>query len=123
MDDFQPQQPFPSAPAPQTFQGHGQDPYPQYGGWEHHHGGGFGFLLFLLLGGFVLFQVARRRMFGAWQAHANGIASGSRREGLFDAVRRGAPNEDQALTIARKRLANGEITPEEFERIRKGLAS
>ena len=123
MDDFQPQQPFPYAPAPQTSQGYGQTPYPQYGGWEHHHGGGFGFLLFLLLGGFVLFQLARRRMFWAWQTRADGNSSESRRAEFFDAVGRNGSKQDQALGIARNRLANGEISPEEFEIIRKGLTS
>jgi uncharacterized membrane protein len=124
MDDFpQPQQSFPSTPAPQTFQGYGEAQYPQYGGWEQHHGGGFGFLLFLLLGGFVLFQIARRRMFWSWRANANGSPSESRRNGFFDAVPSSGSNQDQALAIARKRLANGEISPEEFEIIRKGLTS
>ncbi len=124
MDDApQFQQPFSNAPAPQTYQGYGEAPYPQYGGWQQHHGGGFGFLLFLLLGGFVLFQVARRRMFWAWQGHANSNSSESRRDGFFDAVRRSGSNQDQALAIARNRLANGEISPEEFEIIRKGLTS
>lgn len=123
MDDFQPQQPFPYAPAPQTSQGYGEAPYAQFGGWEQHHGGGFGFLLFLLLGGFVLFQLARRRMFWAWQMRTDTDASESRRAGFFDAADRNGSKQDRALGIARNRLANGEISPEEFEIIRKGLTS
>ena len=88
---------------------------PGSGYGERDGGGFFGFLGFLfVLGG--LFFLARSFL-------RNAFAGGPAQSGWNGPSRRGFAfaASDGALGIARERLARGEITPEEFEEIKRGL--
>ena len=106
--------------APSTFQGYGYAPNPNGFGpnpSRDHDGGGFGAVLILLFGGFLLAR-ARRRHGRPALVTGHGAAPISAtswvKSSLFG---------DSALDIARARLARGEITPEEYEAIHKSLTA
>ena len=79
--------------------------------WNGYGMGGFGMLVVgvLVVVGIVLLM--------------RGFSSDSRRNRLpFTAGDTEENSQDRALEIARERLAKGEIKPEEFESIKRGLS-
>jgi uncharacterized membrane protein len=93
--------------------------------WHHGmYGGGFGFGLFHLLGnllflalliGAIMFFVRGTRFAGG-----RGAFSGRGGPWMNNFGMRGWA-QDGALEVARTRLAKSEITPEQYEQLRKGL--
>ena len=110
------------------LQGYGAPAYgyaPQYG---EHHGGGFGFVLLALLGGFLFLR---------WNRFGGRLRGGPRWAAMTDG-RGGQPGgpqatssggrkprvpwmRDSAAEIARERFARGEINVDELGGILKGL--
>jgi uncharacterized membrane protein len=91
-------------------------------GYDHMLGGGFGGPLMLLFGAFVLFGVA---LLVAWALRA----SRGHGHGMMHGMAHGYPTQvptarpDEASDIARRRLASGEITSEQYSEIMKALGS
>lgn len=85
----------------------------------HAYGFGLGFLNFLGTALFVLALIFAVKVLarGGWQGGRRGWA---RCQGRWDGHGPQAP--DEAMRAARERLARGEIDPEAFEALRKGLA-
>ncbi len=83
--------------------------------WNGYGMDGFGGLGMLIFWGLVIFGIVLAvRWFSDDARHGNSRLKG-RNLDTFDSRR------DQALEIARERLAKGEITPEEFESIKRSL--
>ena len=82
--------------------------------WNGYTMGGFGGLGMLIVALLVVGGIV-------WLLRSS--SSDSRRNGLpFTTPGSGEGTQDRALEIARERLAKGEITPEEFESIKRGLS-
>jgi putative membrane protein len=103
------------------------------------HGAGLGFglgflnlvgtLLFFLFIVFLIKTVVRGGWRGGWPGRrwerAEDEAPGFRwgpSDARFRASDAHGPGHDQAWQTARERLANGEVTPQEFETLKRGLA-
>jgi uncharacterized membrane protein len=95
------------------------------GGFYGMHGAGFGFFNPL---GFILFLVVivllvrffvKSGRYGAWQG--NGMRGDWNRSAPWVQARETNEVNDEALSVARERLAKGEINPEQFETIKGGL--
>lgn len=80
--------------------------------WNGYGMDGFGGLGMLIFWGLVIFGIV---LLVRW-------FSDESRRGTSPFAGRDAGGRDRALEIARERLAKGEITPEEFESIKRGLA-
>ncbi len=99
-------------------------------------GFGFGFLNFIGTILFFVFLFALLRMFlrgarysgmgrggwgGPWMARGMGHGGRHGPGGMIGGMMGGWNGRDDALETARERLAKSEITPEQFEAVRKGL--
>ncbi|WP_027483209.1 hypothetical protein [Deinococcus pimensis] len=124
-----PQVAVPQVVAPQvvppTYQGYGYAPNPSaFGPYPSRDldGPGFGPILLLLAGGFLLARARRRRHVRPAAPSANGQAPTAAPDSVVSWVKSGLFG-DRSLDIARERLARGEITPEEYTSIRMSLAA
>ncbi len=86
-------------------------------GYPYMMGGGIGVLGWVLMIGLFLIVLVGVVLLVIWAVRA---ASG-REYGAGRGTAGGPAGKDEALAIARRRLASGEITPEQFEEIRKTL--
>jgi uncharacterized membrane protein len=90
--------------------------------WHHGMYGGFGFGFLHLMGNLLFLAL----LIGAVMFFVRGALFAGRRGGWSRSMRSGPwmnnfVGRDGALEIARTRLAKSEITPEQYEELRKGL--
>lgn len=90
-----------------------------YGGYGHEHMmGGFGILGALLMLALWAAVIAGIVLLVMWAVRAGRHPHGAQAGSVPPVALPGQiPGADEATTIARRRLATGEITPDEYERI------
>ena len=88
-----------------------------YGGNSLMGGGGFGFLLMLLFGALVIAGIVMLVMWAVRSASGHGHVVG----GTMPPT--SAAGHDEAIAIAKRRLASGEIDKDKYDEIRRALDS
>jgi putative membrane protein len=86
------------------------------GGYNNMMGGGFGGLLILLFGLLFIVGVVLLVLWAVRASHGHGQS----KQGTATS-NPGAVGHDEAVAVAKKRLASGEITPEQYAEIMRHL--
>ncbi len=86
------------------------------GGYNNMMGGGYGGLLALLFGALFIAGIVLLVMWAVRASHGHGHSTHG------TATPHRAVGHDEAVSIAKKRLASGEITPEQYGEIMRHLS-